>query len=388
MADDPQKKGTIEEERGITPVSGDSAGPNRAVLQRGVGATALMAFAAIFLWGSWSDNEAKEVPERERVVIRQASTFVPAPQPEPPPPETQPISMEPLTPPPVLQAPPTDELLESARRAPVMAYDRPVRTEEANSEDLPYPSADVVYPDLSDIGQPRNELADKLQPTPLEGVSAARLPNRHLVVTQGTSIPCVLETAMSSDVPGFVSCVMIRDVMSDSGHVVLMDKGTQVVGEYQGGVRRGSSRMFVLWNRAKTPNGVIVNLASPATDVLGRSGVSGKIDTHFRERFGAALLLSIVDDAGAYAGQRLADGGIQMEKTAGSGADAAAIAVERSIDIPPTLNKHQGELVNIFVARDLDFSTVYDLKLTEDRSQIYDRTVSGDYSKPGVVYKQ
>ena len=137
----------------------------------------------------------------------------------------------------------------------------------------------------------RNELASKLKPTALEGVRAARLPNRHLIVTQGTAIPCVLETAMSSDVAGFVSCVVERDVMSDSGQVVLMEKGTQIVGEYRGNVRRGSKRMFVLWTRAKTPTGVIVALSSPATDALGRSGFDGEIDNHFFERFGGALLL-------------------------------------------------------------------------------------------------
>ncbi len=78
----------------------------------------------------------------------------------------------------------------------------------------------------------------------------------------GTSIPCVLETALSSDQPGFTSCVINRDVLSDNGRVVLMEKGTQVVGEYRGGLRRGQKRLFVLWNRAKTPTGVIITLAS------------------------------------------------------------------------------------------------------------------------------
>ena len=54
--------------------------------------------------------------------------------------------------------------------------------------------------------------------------------------------------------------------------------------------------MFVLWSRAKTPTGVVVTLASPATDSLGRAGFDGEIDTHFFERFGGALLLSIVAD--------------------------------------------------------------------------------------------
>ena len=219
----------------------------------------------------------------------------------------------------------------------------------------------------------------------LDGVRASRLPNRSLLVAQGTPIPCVLETAMSSDVPGFVSCVIARDVMSDDGHVVLMEKGTQVVGEYRGQVRRGSSRMFVLWNRAKTPTGVIVSLSSPATDALGRSGFDGQIDSHFWERFGGALLLSIVGDAGQIVGQRLSDGGIEINTAGSAGQSAAAIATEQSINIPPTLIKNQGEHVSIFVARDLDFSSVYTLRRIGTRTEIFDRAIGVRPRQP--VYK-
>src|SRR5436853_27203 len=113
----------------------------------------------------------------------------------------------------------------------------------------------ITEPDGFGRAEPRNALADKLKPTPIEGVRAVRLPNRNLLITQGTSIPCVLETAMSSDVAGFASCVVVRDVMSDSGNVVLMEKGTQVFGDYRGNVRRGSKRLFVLWTRPQTPTG-------------------------------------------------------------------------------------------------------------------------------------
>ena len=216
---------------------------------------------------------------------------------------------------------------------------------------------------------------------------AARLPNRHLMVTQGTAIPCVLETAMSSDVAGFVSCVVERDVMSDSGQVVLMEKGTQIVGEYRGDLRRGSRRMFVLWTRAKTPTGVIVALSSPATDALGRSGFDGEIDNHFFERFGGALLLSIVNDAGQIAASRLSQANVQVNSIQNSGQSAAAIATEQSINIPPTLYKNQGELVSVFVARDLDFSSVYRLRLAEGRTQILDRTIVGGIAGPQRVTK-
>jgi type IV secretion system protein VirB10 len=282
-----------------------------------------------------------------------------------------------------------DELLDASRRAPVIAFSRPTRGSGPGAapgrEAGPGHTASLPYPvyGAAPAPEPRNELADRLKPTTLEGVRAARLPDRHLVVTQGTAIPCVLETAMSSDVPGFASCVVQRDVMSDSGHVVLMEKGTQVVGEYRGGMRRGSKRMFVLWSRAKTPTGVVVNLASPATDALGRGGFDGHVDTHFWERFGAALLLSIVDDAGAFASRSLAETNIEVSATQGAAGNAAAIAVERSIDLPPTLTKNQGEHVSIFVARDLDFSSVYSLRLAGSPA-MSDRAVS---APRGRVFK-
>lgn len=111
----------------------------------------------------------------------------------------------------------------------------------------------------------------------------------------GTSIPCILETALNSDQPGFASCIINRDILSDNGRVVLLDKGTQVVGEYRGGIKQGQSRLFVLWTRAKTPTGVIIPLASPATDTLGRAGFDGNINTHWWERFGSSLLLTVID---------------------------------------------------------------------------------------------
>jgi type IV secretion system protein VirB10 len=373
---------TIAGDRGITPVGGGDNG-RTAMLKRGFGALALTAFAFLIIWGTWKSD--KQVNDSARkLMIRQAAAFEPVPEAPAAPITTASIGAAPIAATPAAPVPASDQLLESARRAPVLAYNRPVSAGR--------PAGDRVTRSVTDPydfgrGEPRNDLADKLKPTPIEGVRAARLPNRNLLVTQGTSIPCVLETAMSSDVAGFVSCVVLRDVMSDSGNVVLMEKGTQVVGEYRGNVRRGSKRLFVLWTRAKTPTGVIAALSSPATDALGRVGFDGDIDTHFWERFGSALLLSIVSDASSIGRQQLQDSSIQINNTTGATNTAAGIAVEQSINIPPTLNKNQGELVNIFVARDVDFSSVYQLQRIETRTQILDRTVPGNMVAPAVVTK-
>jgi type IV secretion system protein VirB10 len=179
-----------------------------------------------------------------------------------------------------------------------------------------------------------------------EGVQASLLEDLNMIIPQGTQIPCILQTALSSDQPGFVSCIVQHDVLSASGQVILMDKGTSVVGEYNGKLNQGQNRIFVLWKRARTPSGVIVNLGSPASDSLGRSGFDGDVNTHFWNRFSEAILVSIVSDVTEYILKR----------------ETPSFIVGNVVDIPPTLYKNQGELVSIFVAKDLDFSKVYRLR--------------------------
>lgn len=206
------------------------------------------------------------------------------------------------------------------------------------------------------------ELGARLQPTQLDGVSAAVLRNQPYLLTAGTLIPCVLQTAMDSTLPGLVTCIVPQDVMGKTG-VTLLDRGTRIIGEFQGGVRQGQARLFVLWTRAETPQGVVISLASPASDALGRAGMGGAVDNHFWQRFGGALLLSTINGA-IQAGVAAASN--QGTTTINTGTPEAVIgeSLRDSIRIPPTVRKAQGELVSVFVARDLDFSGVYRVQAT------------------------
>lgn len=193
---------------------------------------------------------------------------------------------------------------------------------------------------------------------------AGMLGNRNFILAKGAFIDCVLQTRLSSDVPGMTSCVVTRNIYSDNGKVVLIERGSTVSGEYQSNLHQGMKRIYVLWDRVKTPDGVVINLDSPGTDSLGGAGVPGYIDTHFWDRFGGALMLSLVDDVGQAAVNSMAsksDTSINFGNTAQTGNDMAAEALKNSINIPPTLYKNQGENVGIYVARDLDFSSVYSL---------------------------
>ncbi|QLT57114.1 type IV secretion system protein VirB10 [Citrobacter sp. RHBSTW-00821] len=209
-------------------------------------------------------------------------------------------------------------------------------------------------------------LGARLKGTTVQGTRAGLLRDRSFFITQGTFLDCALETALSSDVPGMTACRLTRDIYSTDSKVLLLERGSKVVGQYQGGLKRGQARIFVLWTRVETPNGVIVNIDSPGTDALGRSGLDGFVDTHFWERFGGAVMLSLIDDVGTFVANKASGDGnnnqVQFGSTADAATQAAGIALENSINIPPTLLKNQGDHINIFVARDLDFRGVYDLK--------------------------
>jgi type IV secretion system protein VirB10 len=215
-------------------------------------------------------------------------------------------------------------------------------------------------------GQPQQStLSNALSATRTAQVSASLLPDPNMTLTQGMFLDCILQTALSSEVPGMTSCVLARNIYSTNGKVLLLERGSRLVGRYQAAqLRQGQSRIFVLWTRAETPDGVIINLDSPDTDALGRSGLDGTVDNHFWARFGSALLVSVVDDLASNAvqnGSGSNNNSLTFTNTTNSANDAAAIIVENTVNIPPTLTKAQGSHINIFVARDLYFGNVYGL---------------------------
>jgi type IV secretion system protein VirB10 len=207
---------------------------------------------------------------------------------------------------------------------------------------------------------PEERFAARVTSSTADTARATQMRDLGRVIPQGFVIPAVLETAIDSDLPGAVRAVVSRDVRGFDGSQVLVPRGSKLIGQYRSAAAVGQTRAFVVWSRIITPAGVSIDVGSPATDRLGRGGLAGTADTHFFERFGSSILLSLVSAGVEFA----AHGSGNNSNTAlviGSGSQAnqlATVALTKQIDIPTTIRVPQGAPVQVSVVRDLDFSSV------------------------------
>ena len=183
---------------------------------------------------------------------------------------------------------------------------------------------------------------------------AGRVSDRTNIVPQGTLISAVLETALDSTQPGQARALVSRDVPNLAGPV-LIPRGSRLYGEYRGQLAPGQKRAMVQWTRLETPDGATIAIDSPAADQLGRAGIKGKVNSQFAARFGGALLQSVID-VGAIA----AVGGISNSRFFVPIPGAVQGTTSQIVGQPPrpTLKVKQGTRISVFVARDLDFSSV------------------------------
>ncbi|QHP57767.1 TrbI/VirB10 family protein [Pectobacterium carotovorum] len=193
-------------------------------------------------------------------------------------------------------------------------------------------------------------------------------PNLYLPVDR--YIPCSMMRRFVSDVGGRISCLIGEDVYSANNYVKLLPAGTVARGFYRtGALQHGRSRMFVIWTELRTPEPGSLQIPLIDTEVtgpLGEAGISGWIDTHFWERFGNALMLSTVQDVAA-AASNSAPGKDRntdyTENTRAAASEMAKTTLENSINIPPTMYLNQGDVIGIMTGTDIDFSSVYQLRL-------------------------
>ncbi len=180
----------------------------------------------------------------------------------------------------------------------------------------------------------------------------------------GTVIPASLVTELNSESPGPVIAQVTQTIYdSATGRVALIPQGARLIGEYKSSTRYGQSRVAILWSRLILPNGDETVLDEAAVDPSGAAGVSGQVDNHWWDVFGAATLGTLINIGVATTEEPpLTYGGIgvvtrdPVDAAIADGAQRGASivtnrVVDRSLAIPPTIRVEAGKRITVIVTR-------------------------------------
>lgn len=374
----PEDEPQISERGGISQVGGPSRQNNVIVAAFGVVIVALLLF---FIWSSdEGDTASPEItaaqPEAFEAPQRAEPPALPEPDPEPEPEEAAAPKAEQRPYDPyqdelrrlaLRQAEEQRKLAEQRRRSPILIVNKQAKGRQASpgaGSEAPgsTPVAGFGGPAPGGAGETDEEqFAARVGSARVETVGASFIRSRAYMIPQGTMIRGVLETAIQSDLPGYVRATVANDVHSFDGSRLLIPKASRLIGQYKAGLVRGQTRLFVIWTRILRPDGASIMVGSPGTDPLGRAGLEGDLDTHFFKIFGASILLSLIDGAIDAAVESTRDQGDNSTTIIDDGSSlnrASEIALENSINIPPTIHIDQGTPIQVFVAKDLDFRQV------------------------------
>lgn len=177
------------------------------------------------------------------------------------------------------------------------------------------------------------------------------------VLTMNKYIPAVLETEVESEIPSSKVIAMVeQDVVGFHGRKVLIPKGSKAIGKYEAVASPDSTRLGISWYRILTPDGINIKLTSEAVDAQGSSGLTGYVDSKWKDKYGSALLFSSIS--------ALAQMSVPVDNNnAKAAADSfsnsltpvVAEQLRRSLDIIPRINIPKGERIIISPLVDIWF---------------------------------
>ncbi|PHQ85311.1 MAG: conjugal transfer protein [Thalassobium sp.] len=191
---------------------------------------------------------------------------------------------------------------------------------------------------------------------PTSVTQAEVIANPSNTIIQGTMIQAVMETALDSSLPGQTRAVVSEDVFSFDGSRLLIPRGSRLIGRYRSGIDIAQRRVTIAWDRIILPDNQTIRISSFGGDELGRSGVTGFVDTRFDERFGSAALISLISAAPSAAAASVDDEAAAdvLEDVGDDLADATDSLIGDYLSIGPVIYVDQGARVTVMVDRDLE----------------------------------
>ncbi|MCQ3028940.1 conjugal transfer protein [Pseudomonas tremae] len=189
-------------------------------------------------------------------------------------------------------------------------------------------------------------------------------PNRKYLVSHNTYTRCALYTEIISTHPGLVDCRLTDPLYSADGSTVIAEAGDKLTGEQTVQVGPGETSVFTTWTELETRSGARAKLDSLGAGPMGASGTEAWINRHYMQRFGGAVMLSFIQDALQAASNTTqkssGSGGYTVNNSEQNVESMANKALDSTINIPDTGHLLPGTVITVIVARDIDFSSVFE----------------------------
>jgi type IV secretory pathway VirB10-like protein len=180
-----------------------------------------------------------------------------------------------------------------------------------------------------------------------------------------TKLPCIIETAINSDVEGYFTAKVEANVYDTAtGRHLLVPQGSTILGHDQSStLLYGNERLPTISLTPALPDGRSVDLGqAPITDQQGMAGLTGRVNQHYWRLFGAVFIggalrggmqaLQLQTAGAAGAGQ--VAGGI-----AASGSQATQQRLGRALDTRPTIEVDSGQLCQVLLTKPLHLPAMW-----------------------------
>ncbi|MDE2028593.1 MAG: conjugal transfer protein TrbI, partial [Candidatus Omnitrophica bacterium] len=199
--------------------------------------------------------------------------------------------------------------------------------------------------------------------------SSLQKPRSRYEIKAGSYIPAALITGINSDLPGNVSAQVTENVFDTiTGNYLLIPQGARLVGEYNSNLSFGQMRVQVVWKRIIFPDGKSLDLKKmQGADISGYTGFHDQINNHYFRIYGSAVLLSFMG-----AGYDILNQDNRQNQTYESPrsivaanvgqklSDVSSQALEKNMDVQPTIIINPGYKFNIMVIKDMVLENIKD----------------------------
>jgi type IV secretory pathway VirB10-like protein len=180
-----------------------------------------------------------------------------------------------------------------------------------------------------------------------------------------TKFPCIVETAINSDVEGHFTAKVSTNVYDTAtGRHLLVPQGSTILGHDQSQqLLYGNERLPTISLTLALPDGRSVDLGkAPITDQQGVMGLTGRVNNHWGRLFGAifiggalrggtqAMTMAMADAAGA--GQIASGYGSVINQ-------ALSPRLGRALDTRPTIEVDAGQICHVLLTQPLSLPAMW-----------------------------